>query len=45
MIICVDSSHQEQALDILSTHHEDAWVIGEIIPRASEAVVFSDEKF
>lgn len=43
MILCVDASHQKQALDLLREQGENPWVIGNIIPRSDRGVVFADD--
>lgn len=45
MVLCVPAEHVAEVLSILSTHQENAWVLGEVTARdaASPSVVFSSQ--
>lgn len=43
MIVCVNANDYNRALEILASHGESAWVIGQVKAREEQEVIFSDE--
>lgn len=45
MVLMVSSEHREQVLAVLREHGENAWVLGNVVPRDNphQDVIFSDE--
>jgi len=42
MVICVDKSNATKAIDILNSSGEQAWLLGQIVPRQNNAVILDN---